>query len=76
MKVLYFSHLKQITGLEEETLYTTSISQTLDHLKQKYSSLNLDHCLISLNCNIITPEYDGVLSDKDELVFIPPVSGG
>lgn len=76
MKVLYFAHLKEITRTDSEDLHFTNISQVLIHLKNKYPTLILDNCLLSLNSNIIPKDHDGILSDDDELVFIPPVSGG
>jgi molybdopterin converting factor small subunit len=76
MKVLYFAHLKDITCTDSETLNLNNISQVMIHLKNKYPKLSLDNCLLSLNANIIPKDHNGILSDADELVFIPPVSGG
>ena len=76
MKVLYFAHLKEITCTDSEDLHFTNISQVMIHLKLKYPTLIIDNCLISLNSNIIPKDYEGILTDDDELVFIPPVSGG
>ena len=76
MKVLYFAHLKDITLTASESLHFNNIPQVMIHLKNKYPKLILDNCLLSLNSTIITKDHDAVLSDDDELVFIPPVSGG
>ena len=76
MKILYFAHLKEITGIPDETLNISKLDQLYSHLQSKYPKMNLSNCLISLNCNIIPSTFDGDIMEDDELVFIPPVSGG
>ena len=76
MIVLYFAQLKEITGIPNEIFKFSKLQDLLSHLYTKYPKLKLNNCLLSLNCNIIPFSYDGEISEQDELVFIPPVSGG
>ena len=73
MKVLYFSSVKEITGVPCEMISVDNLSQLFEFLKNKYPNLYLKNCLISLNCNLIPQNYKGVFDKDDELVFIPPV---
>ena len=78
IKVKYFAMLREITQLEEEII-TVEGEETPSSLyltlKERYG-FSLD---LSRVCFVVNEEYaskDLKLQADDEVVFIPPVSGG
>lgn len=77
IRVVYFALLREERGLSEETLQT--VAKTPQAL---YEQLRADHGFrlgheqlkVAVNDTFVT--WDHVLSDGDEVVFIPPVAGG
>jgi MoaE-MoaD fusion protein len=76
IKVLYFAFLREKTCLDFEIFTIPHSSTVLDLIEiiQLEYQIKLSNCLISRNLQII--EITEILKDEDELVIIPPVSGG
>jgi molybdopterin converting factor subunit 1 len=77
IKILYFAILQDQRGLSDETLEVEAqtVRQLYEWLKQKYTfSLDADALRVSVNQTFAS--WDTKLCDGDEVVFIPPVSGG
>ena len=77
IKILYFAILQDQRGLSDETLEveTQTVRQLYETLKEKYTfSLDADALRVSVNQSFAS--WDTELRDGDEVVFIPPVSGG
>jgi sulfur-carrier protein len=85
VSVLYFAKIKEIVGLDEEDIL---IEGNLKDLLVKVSELHpmlLDiiesiinkssDISVALNACMVS-ELGSVLSDNDEVAFIPPISGG
>ncbi len=76
VRVLFFGRLKEITKKGEIKINNC---KTLEELKnflfEKYPDLKREIFFIALNQSIINDE-DIELKDKDEVAFLPPVSGG
>ena len=80
IRMRYFAALREITGLNEETLTITEEKTTVADMRalllKRYPALErpLARAVGAINHQYATPET--VLQDGDELVFIPPVAGG
>jgi len=75
--VRYFASLKDKAGITQEALSTdaATASDLYAELKSRYSfPLDEQHLKVSINREY--KPFASVLSDGDEVVFIPPVSGG
>ena len=79
VRVLFFGILKDIVGRSEENI-EVSANTTLASLFERYSSSyetlrdKRSSILFARNREFSTP--DTILSDNDEVAFLPPVSGG
>ena len=82
MKVFYFAQLKELIGKSEDEI-TLSKSQTIleviNRLKEKsplYSKAfnKLQNLKYAVNCEYV--DLNHKVSDKDEIAFFPPVTGG
>jgi molybdopterin synthase sulfur carrier subunit len=74
-----FAIYKEVVGVPElvwELPSPISVAEVGDRLIQQYPQLQQWKSLtrFGINCNFVPPET--ILRDGDELVFIPPVSGG
>jgi molybdopterin converting factor subunit 1 len=79
LNVLYFAHVREVTGIGQETLEVppeAPVSLVLDMLCSKYERLRplLGRCRVALNDAFVTE--DVATGPGDELVLIPPVAGG
>ena len=77
IKIHYFAALREARGVEEEEF--VSESETLKELykeiqKQYNFQWGIDLLKVSLNATFV--DWDMPFKDRDEVVFIPPVSGG
>jgi molybdopterin converting factor subunit 1 len=74
--VLYFAHVRDITGTMVETIEIGSggMDELRENVFTRYPSLrNIANMLISVNDEY----YSGMpLKDGDKVAFFPPVSGG
>lgn len=75
--VSYFSHLAEITGVEQEQIAATNSSiKTLYLSLQKRHGFLFDWQSIKPSCNHQFCDWDTPLQAGDNVVFITPVSGG
>jgi molybdopterin converting factor subunit 1 len=79
VKVLFFGILKELTGLTEdmpEVPAGTTISTLFKHYARRFETLETAHPSILFACNREFVRGETVLSEDDEVAFLPPVSGG
>lgn len=78
-RLLFLGHLEDVAGQEELTLplpQDTSLADLLAMLpKDLAAALEEPKVKIALNGEIVSPE-GLMVSEADELAFLPPVSGG
>ena len=79
VRVLFFGVLKEVAGRSEEEIETspqTTIASLFDSYRQRFATLDArrSSILFARNREFATP--DTILSDGDEVAFLPPVSGG
>ena len=79
VRVLFFGVLKDLVGKAEESLDLppgTTLGSLFARYSQRYETLDAKRpsILFARNQEFATP--DTVLSDNDEVAFLPPVSGG
>jgi len=79
IKVKFFAILRERVGAGEVTKDVhdgTTVGELWTSLKREYaklSSLEM-RLLYAVNQNYVRADY--ILKDRDEVVFVPPVSGG
>ncbi|MBC7659525.1 MAG: MoaD/ThiS family protein [Chitinophagaceae bacterium] len=75
--VRYFAGLKEKAGVPSETVETNAVtpSELYAELKSRYD-FPLAEDLLKVSVNREYQPFSWRLSDGDEVVFIPPVSGG
>ncbi len=79
VKVLFFGVLKDLVGKAEESLDLppgTTLGGLFARYSQRYETLNARRPSILFARNQEFATADTVLSDNDEVAFLPPVSGG
>eukprot|EP01132_Coremiostelium_polycephalum_P008564 gene8564-10534_t len=83
IKCLVFAKLKELLGEKPEIIVKLPIHEctTLNLIKQLKLQFPhiipvLDVCLIAINYDYVEKDKDIVISSKDEIALIPPVSGG
>jgi molybdopterin converting factor subunit 1 len=79
IKVKFFAILRERAGTAEITKDIgdgSTITDLWQALQQDFPRLNVAgiRLLYAVNQNYVSPDFE--LSDRDEVVFIPPVSGG
>jgi molybdopterin converting factor subunit 1 len=79
IKVKFFAILRERAGTAEvikEIGEGSTVSDLWQALQQDFPKLNVSgiRLLYAVNQNYVKPESQ--LNDQDEVVFIPPVSGG
>ena len=79
IKVKFFAILRERAGtakITKEIGDGTTVGELWQALQQDYPKLNVAgiRLLYAVNQNYVSP--DAKLNDQDEVVFIPPVSGG
>lgn len=77
VRVDYFALLKEQRGLSSEQFETksTTVKELYDELKAMHN-FSLPHSSIGVALNDEFTNWDKTLSEKDKVVFIPPVAGG
>jgi sulfur-carrier protein len=75
VKVLFFGVLAEVTGTGMKILEDV---KTIEHLKQRIENdfPELVHYKFRLSLNDSFINRDALLSDGDEIAFIPPFAGG
>lgn len=73
----YFALLQDQRGLDQETLSTEAktVEDLYAELKDRYG-FSLEQSALRVSVNEQFASWDAPLSEGDEVVFIPPVSGG
>jgi molybdopterin converting factor subunit 1 len=79
VKVKFFAILRERAGTAEVTKELEeggTVAQLWQALQQDYPKLAVPgvRLLYAVNQNYVVPDH--VLKDRDEVVFVPPVSGG
>ena len=77
VNILYFASLADRAGCSEETVdtqSTTAKSIYEEACKRHGFTFGIDKLRVAINGAFV--DWDIVVRDGDELVFIPPVSGG
>jgi molybdopterin converting factor subunit 1 len=79
IKVKFFAILRERAGVAEitkEVKEASTVGDVWKALQEDYPKLAVSgiRLLYAVNENYVTPDY--VLKEKDEIVFVPPVSGG
>jgi molybdopterin converting factor subunit 1 len=77
--VKFFAILRERAGTAEATKELpagSTVSDLWQGLKRDYPKLDVPgiRLLYAVNQSYVTPDHE--LADRDEVVFIPPVSGG
>ena len=77
IRLYYFALLQDQRGLAEETLSTQArtVAELYFELKDRHG-FTLGKNALRVSVNEQFAEWDLALQDEDEVVFIPPVSGG
>jgi len=79
VKVLFFGVLKDLVGKAEESVDLpagTTLGSLFARYSQRYETLDAKRPSILFARNQEFAKPDTVLSDNDEVAFLPPVSGG
>jgi len=73
----YFALLQDQRGLAQETLSTDAktIAELYAELKERHG-LTLEQTALRVSVNEQFSDWNTSLNEGDEVVFIPPVSGG
>lgn len=77
VRIRYFAALRDQSGRAEELWQTTetSAASLFEQVKQRYGfALQAEHVRLAVNGRYCV--WDTVLAEGDEVVFVPPVSGG
>ena len=83
MKILYFAKIKEIIGKSEDSIKVdkqTTVKNIIEKLKlidesYKLAFNDLKNIKCSVNCNYIS-SFQTKVTNKDEIAFFPPVTGG
>ncbi len=83
MKILYFAKIKEIIGKNEDFINIneqTTINDIVEKLKlidesYKLAFNDLKNIKCSVNCNYVN-SFKTKVTNKDEIAFFPPVTGG
>lgn len=75
--VMYFAVFREMAGLDEETVSTTSVTprDLYEKLKQRHLfHLSVENLRVAVNDELV--EWDVRLEDQDTIAFLAPVAGG
>lgn len=83
MKILYFAKIKEIIGKSEDSIdidEQTTVIDIIEKLKlidesYKLAFKDLKSIKCSINCDYIN-SLETKVTNKDEIAFFPPVTGG
>lgn len=79
VKVRFFARLREQAGVETETLElapSSTLADVYDTLRARHPGLEPDRESVRGALNQEFADWDTVVSNGDEVAFIPPVSGG
>jgi len=77
VNIKYFGVIAEKTNLESEktSFDYNQLSKIVESIKNKYDLHQLSF-QISLNLNLVNSEDSIIVSDGDEIAFLPPFAGG
>ena len=83
MKILYFAKIKEVIGKSEDSITIkeqTTVKDIVEKLKltnesYKLAFQDIKNIKCSVNCNYIN-SFQTKVTNKDEIAFFPPVTGG
>tara|TARA_B100000287_G_scaffold392305_1_gene404623 strand:+ start:278 stop:529 length:252 start_codon:yes stop_codon:yes gene_type:complete len=83
LKILYFAKIKEIIGKSEDSIdidKQTTVIDIIEKLKlidesYKLAFKDLKSIKCSINCDYIN-SFETKVTNKDEIAFFPPVTGG
>tara|TARA_B100000073_G_C23419514_1_gene446614 strand:- start:348 stop:599 length:252 start_codon:yes stop_codon:yes gene_type:complete len=83
LKILYFAKIKEIIGKSEDSIdidKQTTVIDIIEKLKlidesYKLAFKDLKSIKCSVNCDYIN-SFETKVTNKDEIAFFPPVTGG
>jgi len=79
VRVRLFARLREQAGFETEALQvpvSSTLANVYDSLRRKHPALEPDRESVRGAINQEFSDWDTVVSQGDEVAFIPPVSGG
>ena len=79
VRVLFFGVLKEVAGRAEESIEVaagSTIANVFDSYRQRFATLDTRRASILFARNREFAKPETILSDQDEVAFLPPVSGG
>jgi MoaE-MoaD fusion protein len=79
VRVLFFGILKDVAGCAEESLeipLNSTIADVFDRYSERFATLRVKRSSILFARNREFSKPETILSEGDELAFLPPVSGG
>ncbi len=74
-----FARLREQSGTETEALQVppgANLGEVYDVLRRKHPALEADRKAVRGAINRELSDWSAIVSDGDEVAFIPPVSGG
>lgn len=78
LKIHYYGQFREFTGKREEVLEVEegiTVEEIREHVRGVYPKIAAkDQVLVAVNGGFIS--LDQVISERDEVAFFPPVSGG
>ena len=83
MKILYFANIKEVIGKSADSITIkeqTTVKDIVEKLKlinesYKLAFQDIKNIKCSVNCNYIN-SFQTKVTNKDEIAFFPPVTGG
>lgn len=83
MKVLYFAWLKEKIGMSEEEIIlppaVTSVHELIDWMRSRgpgFAAALAEGNAVKVAVNHVYAQLKDPVTDKDEIAFFPPVTGG
>ncbi len=79
VRVRLFARLREQSGTETEALQVppgANLGEVYDVLRRKHPALEADRKAVRGAINRELSDWSAIVSDGDEVAFIPPVSGG
>ncbi len=78
LKIHYYGQFREFTGKREEVLKveeSITVEEIREHVRGIYPKIAAkDQVLVAVNGSFVS--LDQVISERDEVAFFPPVSGG
>lgn len=78
LKIHYYGQFREFTGKREEVIKveeSITVEEIREHVRGIYPKIAAkDQVLVAVNGSFVS--LDQVISERDEVAFFPPVSGG